>query len=172
MALERPTRRARAQKGGEPARDPRVMGDHEVPDDLETATLSYEDAVRYLRRQKLVCRGPITKEGRELVNFALSRGNREVARKHDAASRGVRNRSTGELEPCGYDFVDMIVDTKHPCPKCGVEGELQPAYLNVSDRPSAKAHATLHEKFLTKAKAAHESRTRAAASGATASGRS
>jgi hypothetical protein len=169
MALQRPTR---TRATNQPARDPNVMGDHEVPDDLETAILSYEDAVRYLRRQKLVCRGPIPDARRAEVTKLLRAGKRDAANALAAEHRGVRNRSTGELEPCGYDYVDMIVETKHPldgsklayqCPKCGVTGELQPAFLNVEDRPSAKAHAALREKFLTKANAAHEARKRVAA---------
>jgi hypothetical protein len=169
MPLQRPTR-TRASKS-EPARDPRVMGDHEVPEDLETAVLSYADAVRYLRRQKLVCRGPINAEQRAIATKLLRLGKHAAAAEHDAEMRGVRNRSTGALEPCGYDYVDMIVETKHPldgsrleykCPKCGVEGEIQPAFLNIDDRPSAKEHVRLLNKFHVAAHAAHDARKRVA----------
>jgi hypothetical protein len=140
--------------------------------DFDQVVLSYEDALRYLRRQKLVCRGPIEDAQREQIGQLMRAGKHSAALAHERRTRGVLNRSTRELEPCGYDFVDMIAETKHPldgslmsyrCPKCGVAGEMRVARLNVSDAPSVEQHEKLHTHFMRSAHDSHIKRQQLAA---------
>jgi hypothetical protein len=134
------------------ARDLRVMADDEIPDDLE-APIAYADALRYLRRQKLICRGPLVAgklgiEGaRAALTKAVQRGDMKAIDRISREHRGVLNPSTKTLDPCGFDYVDLIESSKHPldgselayrCPKCGVEGVMRPARFNVIDPPKAR----------------------------------
>jgi len=159
------TKRARGAQAEQP-RDPRVMADDEVPEDLEEP-ISYADALRYLRRQKLICKGPLPQEHADHAAKLFERGKVEMAFKVRALNRGVRNPSTGDLDLCGYDFVDMIEATHHPldgsvmaytCPKCGNTGTMRPARFNLIDPPDAAKHKRLHEAFIKQAQFNHAER--------------
>ena len=165
------TKRARRAQQDEQPRDPRVMSDDEVPEDLEEP-ISYEDALRYLRRQKLVCKGPLPQEHADHAAKLFRQGKVEMAFKVRQLNRGVRNPSTGDLDPCGYDLTDMIEATQHPldgsemvyvCPKCGNEGTMRPARFNVLDQPDAAKHRRLHEQFIAQARANQSERLKRAA---------
>jgi hypothetical protein len=131
------------------ARDARVMHDDEVPENLE-APITYENALRFLRRQKLICRGPLAQEHRDHAAKLFKQGRIDAAMSVRFHNRGVRNPSTGDLDQCGFDLTELIEQAEHPldgslleyiCPKCGNEGTLRPARFNVSDRPRAAARA-------------------------------
>ena len=107
-----------------------IAGDDEIADlDLELP-MTREQAMRIVRRTPLICRGPLSAEGRQARDAAARAGDAEAFKNADAAGR----------PGCGFNYVELLEEApldgseiEYTCPNCGVEGTIRTPRFNLTD---------------------------------------